>query len=448
MVRRTHRVHRHHQGPERRCGRQKGWTSTAHPTCGCTASPPRSPSSPTCSTRQTSTTSGHSAAWRTASCARSSAGISTTRPTVPCSSSRPRVERLVLLPCNYDQLLPMGRFDFFLDEDDLSYKFCEFNTDGSGAMSRDFIIGQALMKSETFKRFSQRHEVRQFELFEIRGGRGVHAHLPHGQKRGRAPHRLHHRLQGKRRVQRLQPLHRGVRACRHTRALRGHARVRVRRQAPARRKRRHRHRRDLPSCRHERAFAAPRRVRRSHRRRRSREGLPDDRAFPHDRRALEDGLHRAVRREDPRVSHARGTCLHRRAPAAHLPAHEHAGRIYPRRGQGEQRFLDHQASRRLRRTRRVPRRRLRCGRMGAHRRRQPRQRPHRPGVLPAAPRGHRQHGAGRDLPVQGRVLGIDARTSDLYARKARRLLLPPGPGGRHRHRPRRPLRANSFEMRS
>lgn len=78
----------------------------------------------------------------------------------------PEVERLVLLPCNYDQLLPMGRFDFFLDEDDLSYKFCEFNTDGSGAMSRDFMIGQALMKSETFKRFSQRHEVRQFELFD------------------------------------------------------------------------------------------------------------------------------------------------------------------------------------------------------------------------------------------------------------------------------------------
>lgn len=78
----------------------------------------------------------------------------------------PEVERLVLLPCNYDQLLPMGRFDFFLDEDDLSYKFCEFNTDGSGAMSRDFMIGQALMQSETFKRFSQRHEVRQFELFD------------------------------------------------------------------------------------------------------------------------------------------------------------------------------------------------------------------------------------------------------------------------------------------
>ena len=70
------------------------------------------------------------------------------------------VERLILLPCNYDQLLPMGRFDFFLDENDLSYKFCDFNTDGSGAMSRDFMIGKALMQGEAFKRFAEKHDVR------------------------------------------------------------------------------------------------------------------------------------------------------------------------------------------------------------------------------------------------------------------------------------------------
>ena len=34
------------------------------------------------------------------------------------------VKRLILLPCGYDQLLPMGRFDLFLDEEKLSYKFC------------------------------------------------------------------------------------------------------------------------------------------------------------------------------------------------------------------------------------------------------------------------------------------------------------------------------------
>ena len=78
----------------------------------------------------------------------------------------PEVERLILLPCNYDQLLPMGRFDIFLDEDDFSYKFCEFNTDGSGAMSRDLMLAKALEQTETFKTFASRHKVERFELID------------------------------------------------------------------------------------------------------------------------------------------------------------------------------------------------------------------------------------------------------------------------------------------
>lgn len=76
------------------------------------------------------------------------------------------VKRLILLPCGYDQLLPMGRFDLFLDEEKLTYKFCEFNTDGSGAMSRDNMIARALQQGEAFKRFASRHEVEIFELFD------------------------------------------------------------------------------------------------------------------------------------------------------------------------------------------------------------------------------------------------------------------------------------------
>ena len=78
----------------------------------------------------------------------------------------PEVERLILLPCGYSQLLPMGRFDLFLDEEDLSFKFCEFNTDGSGAMSRDYLIGQSLMQTDSFKRFAEGKNVAQFELFD------------------------------------------------------------------------------------------------------------------------------------------------------------------------------------------------------------------------------------------------------------------------------------------
>ena len=78
----------------------------------------------------------------------------------------PEVERLILLPCGYEEKLPMGRFDIFLDERDNSFKFCEFNTDGSGAMSRDLVVSEALMQTETFKRFAQKHRVERFELFD------------------------------------------------------------------------------------------------------------------------------------------------------------------------------------------------------------------------------------------------------------------------------------------
>ncbi len=76
------------------------------------------------------------------------------------------VERLICLPCAYSELLPMGRFDIFLDEKDGSFKFCEFNTDGSGAMSRDLLVSEAMMQTETFERFAQNHKVERFELFD------------------------------------------------------------------------------------------------------------------------------------------------------------------------------------------------------------------------------------------------------------------------------------------
>ena len=76
------------------------------------------------------------------------------------------VERLICLPCAYSELLPMGRFDIFLDEKDGSFKFCEFNTDGSGAMSRDLLVSEVMMQTKTFERFAQNHKVERFELFD------------------------------------------------------------------------------------------------------------------------------------------------------------------------------------------------------------------------------------------------------------------------------------------
>ncbi len=77
-----------------------------------------------------------------------------------------KVEDLILLPCNYEEKLPISRFDFFLNEDDLSFKFCEFNTDGTAAMSRTMIGCEAVELTDSFKEFCRAHKPAQFELFD------------------------------------------------------------------------------------------------------------------------------------------------------------------------------------------------------------------------------------------------------------------------------------------
>ena len=79
----------------------------------------------------------------------------------------PEIERLILLPCGYGQLLPLARIDLFVDEHDKSFKFCEFNADGAAGMSRDAAIGAELEKTASFRRFAAtRRSVRRFELID------------------------------------------------------------------------------------------------------------------------------------------------------------------------------------------------------------------------------------------------------------------------------------------
>ncbi len=78
-----------------------------------------------------------------------------------------QLQDLIMLPCDYSQLLPMARFDIFMDEDDpTNFKFCEFNTDGTSCMSRDFVLGEALMQGEALRKFSEVHSVQYYELFD------------------------------------------------------------------------------------------------------------------------------------------------------------------------------------------------------------------------------------------------------------------------------------------
>lgn len=77
----------------------------------------------------------------------------------------PRLEELILLPRGYDALLPFARVDIFLNEDDYTIKFCEFNADGSSGMNEDREIVNSIKGSASFREFSRRHPVSPSDLF-------------------------------------------------------------------------------------------------------------------------------------------------------------------------------------------------------------------------------------------------------------------------------------------
>ncbi len=76
-----------------------------------------------------------------------------------------RLERLILRKDRYNSKLPMARLDIFFNEHDYSFKFCEFNTDGSSAMNEDRELYNALSQTLAFKKFSKKFKVKSFELF-------------------------------------------------------------------------------------------------------------------------------------------------------------------------------------------------------------------------------------------------------------------------------------------
>ncbi|MGI6104866.1 MAG: carboxylate--amine ligase [Raoultibacter sp.] len=77
----------------------------------------------------------------------------------------PRLVDLILLPRGYDALLPFARVDIFLNEDDYSAKFCEFNADGSSGMNEDREIVNSIVRSQAFAEFSKTNQLKPSELF-------------------------------------------------------------------------------------------------------------------------------------------------------------------------------------------------------------------------------------------------------------------------------------------
>lgn len=76
-----------------------------------------------------------------------------------------RLEELILRPDRYECKLPIARIDIFFNEDDYSFKFCEFNADGASAMNEDRELNIAVADTPAFKHFSKRFDTRTYDLF-------------------------------------------------------------------------------------------------------------------------------------------------------------------------------------------------------------------------------------------------------------------------------------------
>ena len=76
------------------------------------------------------------------------------------------LEELILTEAGYPRLLPIARIDLFLNEEDLSFKFCEFNADGASAMNEDRELNIALAESDALTELRKEYDLMSFELFD------------------------------------------------------------------------------------------------------------------------------------------------------------------------------------------------------------------------------------------------------------------------------------------
>jgi glutathionylspermidine synthase len=76
------------------------------------------------------------------------------------------LEELIASPAVYPDLIPMLRVDLFYNEEAGSFKFCEFNTDGTSGMYEESVIASYIESTEAFKMFSNQYSVRRADLFQ------------------------------------------------------------------------------------------------------------------------------------------------------------------------------------------------------------------------------------------------------------------------------------------
>lgn len=77
-----------------------------------------------------------------------------------------RLKELILHAPSYENLLPIARVDIFLNEEDGTFWFCEFNTDGSSSMNEDRELCKAFTYTQLYEELEKEYTVDSFELFD------------------------------------------------------------------------------------------------------------------------------------------------------------------------------------------------------------------------------------------------------------------------------------------
>jgi len=78
----------------------------------------------------------------------------------------PELEELILLEAGYPRLLPIARLDIFLNEEDYSFSFCEFNADGASTMNEDREANLSIQNSDALTKMRENYNIESFELFD------------------------------------------------------------------------------------------------------------------------------------------------------------------------------------------------------------------------------------------------------------------------------------------
>lgn len=76
------------------------------------------------------------------------------------------LEKMICNTPDYESLLPICRLDVFFNEEDYTYKFCEFNGDGTSSMNEDRELNIAFQKTALYDYLSKEYEIESFELFD------------------------------------------------------------------------------------------------------------------------------------------------------------------------------------------------------------------------------------------------------------------------------------------